>query len=85
MINITGVDVETGNPLIISGEEFFDNYDEVIEQGYYLIHDFDISGDIPEYLLDPFSESTINTAKDLDAVTPGFELFILIISIVLLI
>ena len=82
IMNITGIDVITGNPLIIEAEDFYDNYDEVIEQGYYLSHDFEISGEIPDYPVDPFIASSDSYANDRSS--PGFEIILLICSLFLI-
>jgi len=84
LINITGVDVKTGNPLFFSGEEFYDTFKDSVVQGYYVSHDFEISGDIPEYPVDPFSASSDISNNLDDNSSSGFEILILVCALFLI-
>jgi len=39
-----GTDITTGNPLNFTNQEFIDNYETVLEQGYFREHDFQLTG-----------------------------------------
>lgn len=55
-ITITGHDVTTGNPLIFTSEDFSEAYRDSVLQGYYVEHDFQVSGEIPPLPPLPISE-----------------------------
>ena len=82
LITVTGIGVQTGTPLVISGEDFYDHYVEAVDQGYFTSHDFEITGDIPGYPVDPFEVSTIISGSD--SQTPGFEMILIILGILIL-
>ncbi|MDG6218632.1 MAG: hypothetical protein QCI00_04235, partial [Candidatus Thermoplasmatota archaeon] len=82
LINITGAGVATGNPLLISGVEFYDNFKNSVEQGYYVSHDFEISGDIPDYPIDAFSDLSGSLDEDTGMFTPGFEIIVIITAVI---
>jgi hypothetical protein len=48
VITVRGEDVETGVPLTFTSGEFHAAYEQTRQQGYYLEHDFEISGEIPQ-------------------------------------
>jgi len=80
-IEICGVDVETGSPLVVSGEDFYQNYNSSVNQGYYLSHDFEISGEIPNYPVDPFTVPSDSSISGKDTSSPGFGIMILICAL----
>ncbi len=81
-MNITGVDVGIGDPLILTCEDFYYEYDDAVDQGFYLSHDFIITRDIPPYPSEPFSTSSETTDVDVKSATPGFELLFLIAALI---
>lgn len=46
-ITVSANGVTTGNPLVFTSEEFDNQYENSLKQGYYVSHDFRISGPIP--------------------------------------
>ncbi|MFC2162259.1 VOC family protein [Candidatus Altiarchaeota archaeon] len=60
-VTVTADGVKTGSPLKINSREFDDDLEQSILQGYYVEHDFQVSGtppsrpEIPEYLIDKSS------------------------------
>ncbi len=56
VITIRGEDVETGAPLSFTSEAFHAAYEQTQNQGYYLAHDFEISGEIPPGPIPPDGE-----------------------------
>jgi hypothetical protein len=46
-ITLVGEDVQTGRPLSFSSEEYYREREESTERGYFLTHDFQITGPIP--------------------------------------
>ena len=80
---MTGVDVTTGNPLIISGEDFYDFYEETIKQGYYLDHDFEIIGAIPDYTTDTSPQTSDPSGSD--SQTPGFTIILFLGAILFIV
>jgi hypothetical protein len=46
-ITVRAVGVTTGNPLVFTSDQFHENYLAAVKQGYYISHDFRISGPVP--------------------------------------
>lgn len=53
--------------------KFYDNIDEIIEQGYYLSHDFEISDEMPDYPVNPFMVSSDFSNNDNDNSSSGLR------------
>ncbi|MFC2154794.1 zinc ribbon domain-containing protein [Candidatus Altiarchaeota archaeon] len=54
-VTVTAKDVKTGNPLTFTAQQFNEDLEESIERGYYVEHDFEVSGTPPT--TDPLPES----------------------------
>lgn len=46
-IKVEPLDVDYSRPLSFTNREFYDTYTKSVEQGFFLVHDFGITGDIP--------------------------------------
>ncbi|MBU4201945.1 MAG: carboxypeptidase-like regulatory domain-containing protein [Candidatus Altiarchaeota archaeon] len=55
-ITVTAEGVGTGNPLTFTAEEFEENLADTLEKGYFVEHDFDISGTIPSLPAGPAAQ-----------------------------
>jgi len=62
-IKVTGKDVSTGNPLTFTSEEFYNKYPESVQKGYFVEHDFQVTGQIPTRVAAP--ETLPDTTSDI--------------------
>jgi hypothetical protein len=46
-ITVKASGVRTGNPLVFTSQQFQQNYETALKQGYYTSHDFQLSGPVP--------------------------------------
>jgi len=54
IITIEPIDVEFTRILQVSSQEFHQNYTDFVEQGFYVEHDFNVIGEIPEPPVNPY-------------------------------
>ncbi|MDA3855591.1 MAG: hypothetical protein PF569_04995 [Candidatus Woesearchaeota archaeon] len=77
IIEIIPLGVEVKSPLIVSVAEFEENYEEVIEEGYFVEHEFDYEGEVPVYV-DPFEKSSNSFSFWFVLIIIGFSLYIIL-------
>jgi hypothetical protein len=78
LVTVLPEGAKSNEPLKISSEVFQNHYNDSRAQGYYLEHDFEISGSIPSLPSMPGGTS-INGGSISDK-TPGFELFLILVA-----
>ena len=82
-VTIRAEGVETKNPLNFNSDEFEERYDEAIENGYFMEHEFEITGEIPDFPVYLF-DTTSTSSSSSDSQTPGFEMILIILGILIL-
>ena len=64
-VTVIGEDVSTGRPLTFTSEEFYEDLNASMTQGYYVEHDFQFSGTLPSPITPPtVEESTEETEEE---------------------
>ena len=69
--------------LIINSTDFNDKYEETINKGYYLEHEFEYTGEIPSAPVIPDLSTEVNGGSEKENGSPGFELIIAACAIAL--
>ena len=92
-ITIKAEGVEVVNPLFVSSDMFEEFSIDATQDGYFAEHDFDVVGAIPEFPVDVFETESGSSHTVDDSVSShldenrivGFELEIVVVSILLMI
>lgn len=80
LITIIPEGVQSSEPLNFSSEVFQHHYDTSLAQGYYVAHDFQITGPIPPLPSMPGSTDGTNNGPGQTTKTPGFEAIIFLVA-----
>lgn len=83
-VTIRAEGVETVNPLEFSSYDFEKIYNVTIENGYFVEHEFEVIGNIPDFPVDIFDTSSASSQIS-DNQTAGFELALLIVTLLFII
>ncbi|HIG99187.1 MAG TPA: carboxypeptidase regulatory-like domain-containing protein [Thermoplasmata archaeon] len=80
LITVLPEGAKSNEPLKISSEVFQTHYDDSLAQGYYVEHDFEISGSIPSLPSMPRDSPTNGGSSNDKTQTPGFELILFLVA-----
>ena len=81
LVTVIPEGVNLKEPLNFSSDVFHLQYENSLDQGYYLTHDFQITGQIPSYPSMPSDNDDNDNGSD---GTPGFEFILLICGLALI-
>ena len=70
-ITVMGEDVSTGNPLTFTSEDFYEDLNASLSQGYFVEHDFQFSGVLPSPLLPPTMMESEEETQEEDEIEAG--------------
>jgi hypothetical protein len=83
LVTVIPEDVQSNGPLNFSSEVFQSHYTTSLSQGYYVEHDFQITGSIPSY---PSMPGDINTGGESSGKqTPGFEIMVFLVACIIVV
>ena len=78
LVTVIPEDVQSNGPLNFSSEVFQSHYTTSLSQGYFVEHDFQITGSIPSRPSMP-GDTTVNEGST-EGQTPGFEIILFLVA-----